>query len=201
MKVLPVLLKNAYMHLGLRLFLGVTFIVSAVTKLPMRTDFIDMVKGYNMLPDSLASAYGVALPWLELSIGVFLVLGILVRFGALGTLLISATFMVANIGAIVQGQEQCGTCFGEAFPLAAPAALALDCVMIAAALVLLIYGYREQKLSVDEFFLRRAERLKSQLESDSEASADEIDNPDVLQHEAKPEPPIDKGGEQETRSS
>lgn len=199
MKVLPVLLKNAYMHLGLRLFLGVTFIVSAVTKLPMRTDFIDMVKGYNMLPDSLASAYGAALPWLELLIGVFLVLGILVRFGALGTLLISATFMVANIGAIVQGKEQCGTCFGEAFPLAAPAALALDCVMIAAALVLLIYGYREQKLSVDEFFLRRAERLKSQLECNSNTTADEGEDQAEVQKECDSNTHVDEGDEQETR--
>lgn len=200
MRGLTGLLKNAYLQLALRLFMGVTFIVSAVTKLPMRTDFIDMVKGYNMLPDSLASAYGAALPWLELLIGVFLVLGILVRFGALGSLLISATFMVANIGAIVQGKEQCGTCFGEAFPLAAPAALGLDCVMMAAAVVLLVYGYREQKLSVDEFFLRRAERFKSQLEAESEASADEGEDQAEAQKECDSNTHVDEGDEQETRS-
>lgn len=195
------LLQNAYVHLALRLFLGVTFIVSAVTKLPMRTDFINMVKGYNMLPDSLASVYGAALPWLELLIGVFLVLGILVRFGSLGTLLISATFMVANIGAIVQGKEQCGTCFGEAFPLAAPAALALDCVMIAAALVLLIYGHREQKISVDEFFIRRAERIELELKAESGAPADEGDNMDVLQSEAESGSPVDKDDDQPMKSA
>ena len=201
MKGLTGLLKNAYTHLGLRIFLGVTFIVSAVTKLPMQTDFIDMVKGYNMLPDCLASVYGAALPWLELLIGVFLLLGILVRFGALGTLLISATFMVANIGAIVQGKENCGTCFGEAFPLAAPAALALDCVMIAAAVVLLIYGYREQKLSVDEFFIRRAERIESQLEAELEAPAEECEEEDESQPESESGLPVDEGDGQEPRSS
>mgnify|MGYP001766384123 CR=1 FL=1 len=199
MKKLASILKHSYLHLALRLFLGVTFLVSAISKLPMQIRFIDAVKEYHMLPDSLAYAYGAVLPWLELLIGVFLILGVLLRINALATLLIAATFMVANIGAIVQGKENCGTCFGEAFPLATPAALALDCVVIAAALVLLIYGYREQKFSVDEFFIRRAERLKSQLESESEASADEGSNPDVLQPEVESKSPIDKGDDQEPR--
>lgn len=195
------LLKNSYTHLSLRLFLGVTFIVSAVTKLPMRTDFIDMVKGYNMLPDSLASAYGTVLPWLELLIGVFLVLGILVRFSALGTFLISATFMAANIGAIVQGKEQCGTCFGESFPLAAPAALALDCFMLAAAAVLLVYGYIKQKLSVDEYFIRRVERLESRPESESEPLTDNGDKSDESKPESESGPTAGKENDQEMRSS
>jgi uncharacterized membrane protein YphA (DoxX/SURF4 family) len=198
MKRLRVLLQNAYLHLALRLFLGVTFIVSAVTKLPMQTGFIDMVKGYNMLPDCLASVYGAALPWLELLIGVFLLLGILLRFGALGILLISATFMVANIGAIVQGQEQCGTCFGEAFPLAAPAALGLDCVILVAAVVLVIYGHREQKLSVDEFFIRRAERIESGLESESDTPVDEGNSEDESQPESESGLSINEGDEPET---
>jgi uncharacterized membrane protein YphA (DoxX/SURF4 family) len=172
MKGLTGFLQNAYLHLALRLFLGATFIASAVTKLPMQTRFIDVVKDYHMLPDSLAYAYGAALPWLELLIGVYLLLGVLLRINALATLLIAATFMVANIGAIVKGMEHCGTCFGESFLLPTPAALIFDCFIIAAAVVLLIYGYRTQKLSVEEFFIRRAEKDESQPECDSSTPVD-----------------------------
>lgn len=155
MSSLKRIVQNTYLHLALRLFLGVTFIVSAVSKLPMQTRFIDVVKDYHMLPDSLAAVYGAALPWLELLIGVYLLLGILLRPSALVTLLISLTFMVANIGAIVKGMEHCGTCFGEWFPLAAPVALSLDMVIMASAVVLLVYGYKMQKLGVDDYFKKR----------------------------------------------
>jgi len=194
-------MQNAYLHLALRLFLGATFIVSSVSKLPMQTRFVDVVKEYHMLPDSLAYAYGAALPWLELLIGVYLLLGVLLRTNALATLLIAATFMVANIGAIAQGKEQCGTCFGEAFPLAAPAALALDCIIIAAAAVLLVYGYREQKFSVKEFFVRRAQRLDSQLESESEPLAGGDDNPDEPKSGSESGPTAGKENDQSTQSS
>jgi uncharacterized membrane protein YphA (DoxX/SURF4 family) len=159
MSKLKRLVQNAYFHLALRLFLGATFIVSAVSKLPMQTRFIDVVKDYHMLPDPLAAAYGAALPWLELLIGVYLLLGILLRPSALAALLISATFMVANIGAIIKGMEHCGTCFGESFPLAAPAALALDLIMIAAAVMLLVFGHKKQKLGIDDYFEKR--RIKA----------------------------------------
>ncbi|MFA5367224.1 MAG: MauE/DoxX family redox-associated membrane protein [Dehalococcoidia bacterium] len=175
MKRLTELLQNAYLHLALRLFLGFTFIVSAVSKLPMQTGFIDVVKSYHMLPDSLAYVYGAALPWLELLIGVYLLLGILLRINALATLLISATFMVANIGAIVQGKENCGTCFGESLPLPVEAALAYDFVIIIAAVVLLVHGHITQKFSVEEFFIRRAERVEVQAESESVEPADGAD--------------------------
>lgn len=201
MKCFKGFMQNAYLHLALRLFLGATFIVSSVSKLPMQTRFVDVVKEYHMLPDSLAYAYGAALPWLELLIGVYLLLGVLLRTNALATLLIAATFMVANIGAIAQGKEQCGTCFGEAFPLAAPAALALDCIIIAAAAVLLVYGYREQKFSVKEFFVRRAQRLDSQLESESEPLAGGDDNPDEPKSGSESGPTAGKENDQSTQSS
>ena len=185
-------LQNVYLHLALRLFLGATFIVSAVSKLPMQTRFIDVVKEYHMLPDSLAYAYGATLPWLELLVGVYLLLGVLLRINAIAVLLMAATFMVANIGAIVKGIEHCGTCFGESFPLTVPAALALDCIIIAAAVVLLVYGYREQKFSVEEFFIRRAKRLVSQLDPESEPLTDNGDNSDESKPESDPGLPLDK---------
>ncbi len=164
MKKISLILQNSYLHLALRLFLGATFIASAVAKLPMQDRFIDVVKDYHMLPDFLASFYGTALPWLELLLGVYVLLGMMIKPTSFTLVLIGATFMVANIGSIAKGMEYCGTCFGESFPLAAPAALALDFIIIIAAVVLLVHGHRAQRFSVDGYFERRA--AKVELQSD-----------------------------------
>jgi len=164
MKKIALILQNSYLHLALRLFLGATFIASAVAKLPMQERFIDVVKDYHMLPDFLAYAYGSVLPWLELLLGVYILLGMMIKQSSFTIILIGATFMVANIGAIAKGMEHCGTCFGESFPLSAPAALALDFIIIIAAVVLLVHGHRMQRLSVDEFFKRRAAKVESQTD-------------------------------------
>lgn len=162
MKKITMILRNSYLHLALRLFLGSTFIASAVAKLPMQERFIDVVKDYHMLPDFLASFYGSVLPWLELLLGVYILLGMMIKQSSFTIILIAATFMVANIGAISKGMEHCGTCFGEAFPLSAPAALALDFIVIIAAVVLLVHGHRAQKLSVDEWFRRGGRKGEAQ---------------------------------------
>jgi uncharacterized membrane protein YphA (DoxX/SURF4 family) len=165
MKRISLLMQNSYLHLALRLFLGATFIVSAVAKLPMQDRFIDVVKDYHMLPGFLASFYGSVLPWLELLLGVYILLGMMIKQTSFTLILIGATFMVANIGAIAKGMEHCGTCFGEAFPLSAPVALALDFIVIIAAVVLLVHGHRARKLSVDGYFERRAVKVESQPDS------------------------------------
>ncbi len=155
MKRITLILHNAYLHLALRLFLGATFIASAVSKLPMQTRFIDVVKDYHLLPDSLAFAYGAVLPWLELLIGAYFLLGILLRINAIATLLVGATFLIANISAIVKGMETCGSCFGEAFPLSAGHALAFDCFILPAAVILLTVKVDAMILSLDGWFAAR----------------------------------------------
>jgi uncharacterized membrane protein YphA (DoxX/SURF4 family) len=165
MKKITMILRNSYLHLALRLFLGATFIASAVAKLPMQERFIDVVKDYHMLPNFLASFYGSVLPWLELLLGVYILLGMMIKQSSFTIILIAATFMVANIGAIAKGMEHCGTCFGEAFPLSAPAALALDFIVIIAAVVLLVHGHRARKLSVDGYFENRTVKVEAQPDS------------------------------------
>jgi uncharacterized membrane protein YphA (DoxX/SURF4 family) len=154
MNRIALFLRNSYLHLFLRLFVGGTFVLSAISKFPHHTQFVDIVKGYNLLPDALATAYANALPWVELLVGVYLLLGILVRPGALVTILMGISFMVANIKSLVRGDEQCGHCFGDTIVLPVGQALTIDIFLLIAAAILMVAAGKSL-FTLDRFLLRR----------------------------------------------
>jgi uncharacterized membrane protein YphA (DoxX/SURF4 family) len=70
------------------------------------------VRAYEVLPISIANFLGIALPWLEVGFGIFLILGIAVRLSAI----VGGGLMVVFIAAISQAWARglsidCG-CFG-----------------------------------------------------------------------------------------
>jgi len=142
-----------YISLLLRLLVGGTFMFACISKFPLHSKFVEVVQSYHLLPDPLAMAYALALPWVELLIGSYLILGILIKPSAVITILIGISFMVANISAIIRGEYYCPNCFGETFPLVVSQALTIDIfIMIAAVLLLLIAGKREL-LGFDSWFI------------------------------------------------
>lgn len=154
-KKVTAVLRNSYLLVALRLFAGATLFFSAVTKLPLQSRFVEVVQSYHLLPGPLATAYGLALPWVELLIGAYLLLGILLKPSAFATLLIGLSFMIANVTAIVRGELYCGSCFGESIPLSAYQALTLDCFLMLAALLLLLVGSSTQLVSLEGWLARR----------------------------------------------
>jgi putative oxidoreductase len=146
------ILQSKYPAVILRVIVGCIFVFSAVTKLPIHTDFVSIVQSYQLLPDSLAAVYGNALPWVELVIGSFLVLGIQIRASSFVTILICLSFLAANISSIVSGESFCGNCFGEAFALPVSLALTLDIAITFIAVYLYVVG--KQPYSFDSLFAR-----------------------------------------------
>lgn len=130
-------MQNVWLHLGLRLALGGVFIASAVSKFPHHTEFEGIVKDYDLLPDALATAYANALPWVEMLVGIYLLSGVLIRPAALVSVLMGISFMIANITALVQDRAHCGSCFGDVWTLAVWQAIAIDCGVLIAAMLLL----------------------------------------------------------------
>jgi len=144
-------ISSGWLQLGLRLFIGGIFLFSAVSKLPHHTEFEGIVKDYDMLPDALATAYANALPWVELLVGVYLVLGILVKPSAALAILMGVSFFVANVSAIVRGDDHCGSCFGETFTLPVWQALTIDIFLLAAAVVLILARSSDPAFTLDRF--------------------------------------------------
>jgi uncharacterized membrane protein YphA (DoxX/SURF4 family) len=141
------ILSNRYTLLGIRLVLGTTLILAAVGKIPEQARFVDVVTQYGLLPWSLAQAYGNILPWLELTLGVCLVSGFLVRLTAGASILMVISFIVANGTAVYSHNiMECG-CFGVLYEgtgyltfIKTSDALVIDVVMVLMALTLLLFG-------------------------------------------------------------
>ncbi len=130
----------------MRLLLGGILIVSSLAKLTSGTDFVGVVSSYGMLPQALAELYGSVLPWLELLVGVSLVLGLFTRLAAAAAFCLVLSFTVANVHALLSdtyhsGADLCG-CLGTAVPLDHKGALAMDVAMLAMSIPLVLFKTR-----------------------------------------------------------
>ena len=120
----------------------------------MHSRFVNIVETYNILPQPLATAYALAVPWLELLAGSYLLLGIQIRLSSIITLLLAFSFLVANISSAISGESLCGSCFGDVTILSVSQALVLDTGIIIATAYVYIVG--RQPYSFDNLFLVNA---------------------------------------------
>jgi len=145
----------AYVSLILRLLVGSTLLFSGVTKLPVHNNFVEVVISYHILPEVLGTAYAMVLPWAEFVFGAYLVLGIMVRPSAFASVLLGTSFTIANVIAILRGEEHCTSCFGNVFVLLTHYSLAIDVFIIIAGVLLLFMGRNTPSFGFDDWFARR----------------------------------------------
>jgi len=137
--------QRALAVLGPSVFLGLVLLLAGSGKLPGQTEFIDaLLKSFWTPP--VAYFIGYCLPWVEVTLGVFLLLGVFPRIAAALCLPLTAGFMAHNSWALSQGIEQfpqCGQCFGiweELLGAISPLqALCLDIVLFCLALIILLF--------------------------------------------------------------
>lgn len=95
-----------------RLVLGVVLIVAGVPKFRDQIQSVTAVKAYQLLPDSVATMVGHALPIVEIVIGILLVVGLLTRVAAVVGGLLMVAFVFGIAWAWAHGLKiDCG-CFG-----------------------------------------------------------------------------------------
>jgi len=95
-----------------RLVLGVVLLVAGGLKIGNLPKSAMAVRAYELLPVSLANFLGYTLPWIEIGLGLLLIVGVTVKIsGALGALTMLA-FIIAIAQAWARGLSiDCG-CFG-----------------------------------------------------------------------------------------
>lgn len=126
------------------ILLGLIIAVSGAGKLPGQTEFADVLLGSFYTP-VIAKMIAHGLPWVELILGVLLVLGIFPRIAAAVCLPLIAGFMANNAWAIRHGTDfgSCG-CFGifeELFGAMTPwQAMGLDIAMLCLALIIILFN-------------------------------------------------------------
>jgi uncharacterized membrane protein YphA (DoxX/SURF4 family) len=120
-------LSHRYLTLGTRLVLGGVFLFAGAAKLGQLPDFVRMVYQYQVFPwYSLAQVYGYALPFVEVGIGLFLVLGLLLRISSVVSILIVVSFVIAKSVALARGMNMSCGCFGEAAVMLVSQSLIID---------------------------------------------------------------------------
>ena len=145
--------RNRYLSFGLRLILGATFIAAGAGKLPMRDDFVYVVIGYHVLPDAMAQSYAIALPWVEIVIGAFLILGLFSRIASGVGILTVLSFIIANTIVLSRGLNPSCDCLGWLASLQTRDALIIDFVLLIMAVQILLH--KGDFLSLDSRFFRR----------------------------------------------
>ena len=97
----------------LRLFLAAVFLYAAYTKLRQPwLVFAMSIDAYRLLPEWAVLVLGRTLPWLELAIGLMLLLGVWLRYISAVAAMVLGTFFVVMLVSFGKGAGiDCG-CFG-----------------------------------------------------------------------------------------
>jgi uncharacterized membrane protein YphA (DoxX/SURF4 family) len=89
--------RNRMLSIFARLILGGVFIYASFDKILHPASFAEAVYRYQILPDGLINLTAIVLPWLELIVGGFLILG----FWMPGTVLMSNLLLMTFMGALL----------------------------------------------------------------------------------------------------
>lgn len=96
----------------LRIALGLIFLAAGALKIGHTEEFASEIAGFQLLAHPLIAPLALLLPFLELMIGVYLVLGLFTRFAAWFAAAEMAIFAGAIASAVMRGiSTSCG-CFG-----------------------------------------------------------------------------------------
>jgi len=139
------LLKIVY--IVARIILGGIFIYASWDKILHPADFAKIIENYRILPLSLVNLPAIFIPWLELTCGISLILGVFVGGSSLvlSVLLIFFTILIGS--AIVRGIDIACGCFSTS-PEASKVGIQRiieDIILLSLALYILFY-WRAKKL-------------------------------------------------------
>lgn len=103
--------KSKEIQLVARLILGSIFIYASIDKIAFPNEFALIVKKFGILPIPISVLFAYILPFLELILGIFLIVGLFVRQSAAVLSFLLVVFMSIIIFKSINGTlENCG-CF------------------------------------------------------------------------------------------
>lgn len=106
------ILGNSYLLLTLRLILGAVFVFAAIEKISDPSLFAQSIMNFRLLPEFSVNFFALVLPWLELTSGLFLLLGLFSPESSLILFSMLLVFTTAVFIALLRGLNiDCG-CFG-----------------------------------------------------------------------------------------
>jgi len=100
-----------YLRIFIRLILGFLFLYASLDKIICPQKFAEVIYNYRLLPVELLNICAIIVPWIEVFIGIALLLGIWIETSAFMLSGLTLFFIVMIISAIARGLDiECG-CF------------------------------------------------------------------------------------------
>jgi putative oxidoreductase len=104
-------LTHPWLTIRVQIALGAIFVVAALPKITDPPSFAHMIYNYRVLPGGLINISALVMPWVELLVGLALILGVWVRPARWIVTLLLVTFMIAISINLARGNAiDCG-CF------------------------------------------------------------------------------------------
>jgi uncharacterized membrane protein YphA (DoxX/SURF4 family) len=101
-----------FITIALRIIIGGAFIMAGVLKIADPAKFALDVSHYRLAPYEMINLVAILVPWIEVTVGLFVVTGIWLRAATLVIIGLSLMFLVVISSALVRGLNiECG-CFG-----------------------------------------------------------------------------------------
>ncbi len=124
------MIRNKYVLLSFRLIVGAVFIWAGLLKILDVLGFAQSIANYRIFPLWMSFFLALALPWIEVICGAFLVFGFFRRSSALLLSGLLAAFLVLVIITIARGLDvDCG-CFGSFNRKVDYMLLITDCILL-----------------------------------------------------------------------
>ena len=152
---------SQWLLLGVRVFLGLVFVIASWHKIMDPGTFALDVATYQLLPLWAINGFALVLPWVELLAGAMLILGLRTRAAALLVLCMMLSFTLALLWALHLGLDMTCGCF------ASQAATAGDTIswhtlvrdLAWCALALYVLTFDQAPLGLDRIFLNKKVRV------------------------------------------
>ncbi len=96
-----------------RVGIGAVFLVAGALKFGHAPQFAAQIAAFGILPQALVAPAAIALPFVEMLVGLYLVVGLFTRYAALAAFVLAFVFDAAIASAVIRGLAlDCG-CFGQ----------------------------------------------------------------------------------------
>lgn len=106
------LLSNKYLLFAFRFLVGFVLVIAAIPKIADPSSFAKSIEAYQLIPAIFLNLTAVLIPWVELLIGIFLIVGVMLRGSAILSAGLFAAFSIIIAVSLMRGLAiDCG-CFG-----------------------------------------------------------------------------------------
>jgi len=151
-------LNNPILILIFRLVVGFIFLSFGASKINIADKFASEIGNYALMPEFSLNIIALILPWLELMVGIFLILGIRLRATAIISSILLIIFIIAVLSAMIRGLDiNCGCSSTHPQKVGIPKILENFGLLI---LSILIIIFPNSKLGIEYFANKMSNEIK-----------------------------------------